>query len=230
MKSIANILALTILISCGQAQNSEQTTSNVNKIVVEEVLQTSAYTYLYGQYNSEKAWVATIKMEASVGDTYYFDDGLEMVDFKSDELDRTFASVIFLEEVKSDPEMLRSNIKKTASPHSENLPAPGKTKKVEQTEGGISIAELFANKKDYADKVVKIKGEVVKVSRKIMGVNWIHIQDGTDHEGDNDLTITSDMDTQVGTIITVEGKITLDKDFGAGYFYKVILEEGKIVE
>jgi hypothetical protein len=32
----------------------------------------------------------------------------------------------------------------------------------------------------------------------------------------------------VGDNITIEGKVTLDKDFGYGYFYNVLLEEGKI--
>ncbi len=52
-----------------------------------------------------------------------------------------------------------------------------------------------------------------------MGKNWIHLQDGTEHSGDNDLTIASQMEVKAGDIITFEGKITLDKDFGSGYFY-----------
>jgi len=35
---------------------------------------------------------------------------------------------------------------------------------------------------------------------------------------------------QVGDVVTFEGVITLDKDFGAGYFYKVIMEEAVLVK
>ncbi len=101
---------------------------------------------------------------------------------------------------------------------------------ISQAEGGITIAELLANKDKYANKVVKIRGEVKKYNSKIMGKNWIHIQDGTGNPGENDLTITSAMEVKVGDIVIMEGKIILDKDFGSGYFYKIIMEEGKVVE
>ncbi len=100
----------------------------------------------------------------------------------------------------------------------------------EQPDTIITIAELFANKDDYANKTVKVKGEVKKFNSKIMGKNWIHIQDGTEHLGENDLTVTSQMEAKKGDIIIIEGKIILDKDFGSGYFYKIIMEDGKIVE
>ncbi len=104
------------------------------------------------------------------------------------------------------------------------------TEVIDPVEGGITIAELFANKDKYANKTVKIRGEVKKYNSKIMGKNWIHIQDGTSYSGENDLTVTTTMETKVGTIITIEGKIILDKDFGSGYMYKIIMEEGKVIE
>jgi hypothetical protein len=75
---------------------------------------------------------------------------------------------------------------------------------------------------------VKIRGAVTKFNPDIMQTNWIHIQDGSDFDGKYDLTITSDQLVETGLIITVEGKITLDKDFGYGYFYEVLMEEAKI--
>ncbi len=106
---------------------------------------------------------------------------------------------------------------------------PKKTN-INQTDGTITLAELFANKDTYANKTIKIRGEVKKYNSKIMGKNWIHIQDGTEYLGENDLTITSQMEVKTGDVVTIEGKITLDKDFGSGYFYKIIMEEGKIME
>ncbi len=104
------------------------------------------------------------------------------------------------------------------------------TENPNQAEGTITLAELFANKTNYANKKVVIRGEVKKYNSKIMGKNWIHIQDGTEYMGENDLTITSQMEVKTGDVVTMEGKITLDKDFGSGYFYKIIMEEGKIME
>lgn len=102
--------------------------------------------------------------------------------------------------------------------------------KLDPAQGGITIAGLFENKNNYSGKVVKIRGKITKVNPAIMGKNWIHLQDGTEFNGQFDLTITSDLELQPGSIITIEGKIVLDKDFGYGYSYAVLMEEGKLVE
>jgi hypothetical protein len=101
--------------------------------------------------------------------------------------------------------------------------------KVEAAEGGITIAELFANREKYNGKKVLIKGEVVKANLEIMNKNWFHIQDGT-ADGENfDLTITSlENDIEVGSIVTFEGMIILNKDFGHGYSYEVLMEDAVV--
>lgn len=102
--------------------------------------------------------------------------------------------------------------------------------KTESVPGGITIAALFSDKKNYSGKTVKIRGKVTKVNPSIMGKNWVHLQDGTEFEGLFDLTMTSDFVPELGSVITVEGKIALDKDFGYGYAYPVLMEEGKLVQ
>jgi hypothetical protein len=99
--------------------------------------------------------------------------------------------------------------------------------KVQPCDGCISIKDLLANKKDYSGKAVKVSGQVTKFNPSIMGKNWIHIQDGTEFNGDFDLTITTDKSVTVGETITYEGIVSLDKDFGYGYFYKILLEGGE---
>ena len=93
----------------------------------------------------------------------------------------------------------------------------------------ITIGRLLADKKSFSGKTIKVKGVVTKVNEEIMDRNWIHIQDGTEAEGNYDLTVTSDQKVTVGETVTFEGKIALDKDFGYGYFYNVLMEEGKII-
>jgi len=61
-----------------------------------------------------------------------------------------------------------------------------------------------------------------------MGKNWIHIQDGTDYKGSFDLAITSAISVMVGDTLTFEGKITLDKDLGYGYFFDVLMEDAQV--
>ncbi|MDX2443209.1 MAG: hypothetical protein QNK30_05365, partial [Bacteroidales bacterium] len=60
--------------------------------------------------------------------------------------------------------------------------------------------------------------------------NWIHLQDGTDYQGLFDLTVTSASEVEVGAIISVEGVVALNRDFGYGYTYDIIVEEAKVLK
>jgi len=167
-------------------------------------------------------------MQANPGETYYYTGGFEMKDFESKELGRTFPSVFFLEAVSLNPDIQANG--PMVEPHSSGkLNVPKQEVTVKPAEGGITIAELFARKDSYAGKTVKIRGQVTKYNASIMKKNWVHIQDGSEYSGKFDLTVTTDMETNVGEVITVEGKVALDKDFGYGYAYDVILEESKIL-
>jgi len=101
---------------------------------------------------------------------------------------------------------------------------------IEPAQGGITISELYKNKKDYSGKSVKVKGKVTKVNPAIMGKNWIHLQDGTEFDGQFDLTVTSDVIPETGNTIIIEGIVALDKDFGYGYAYPLLIEEAKIIQ
>jgi hypothetical protein len=68
---------------------------------------------------------------------------------------------------------------------------------------------------------------VVKYNPEIMGKNWIHLRDGSGSAADNtnDILVTSGVQVKVGDVVTVKGTVRTDKDFGAGYAYKVIIED-----
>jgi hypothetical protein len=55
-----------------------------------------------------------------------------------------------------------------------------------------------------------------------MGRNWVHIQDESGAEFD--LTVTTNEQVQLGQMVNMEGILAVNKDFGAGYYYKVIVE------
>ena len=101
--------------------------------------------------------------------------------------------------------------------------------KVVPCDGCITIARLIENRKSLSGKIIKVKGQVTKYNPSIMGKNWVHIQDGTEFQGGFDLTITTEEQVKVGETAIIEGKLALDKDFGYGYSYNVLLEEGKVV-
>ena len=111
------------------------------------------------------------------------------------------------------------------------MPKPKTTQNeisVEPAKDGIQIAELYKNMSNYNGETVRIRGQVVKVNEAILHRNWIHLQDGSEFEGKFDLTVTMEALPNVGEIITIEGKVALNKDFGAGYTYDMIVEEAVI--
>jgi len=107
-----------------------------------------------------------------------------------------------------------------------SAPKAGSIKKAESG----TVAEIIGKRASLGGKPVTFRGKVMKFSPMIMGKNWIHVQDGS---GDatsksNDLTITT-MDTaKVGDVVVVNGKVAVNKDFGAGYSYEIIIEDAKI--
>ena len=127
-------------------------------------------------------------------------------------------------------ETITANQPATGMSHMADAKAAKEDIKIEPSEGVTPLSDLFENKKNYSGKTIKIKGKITKVNPSIMGKNWIHIQDGTSFEDQYDLTVTSDFIPEVGSIITVEGKIALDKDFGYGYAYPILMEEGKLIQ
>jgi len=63
-----------------------------------------------------------------------------------------------------------------------------------------------------------------------MGRNWVHIQDGTSAGKYFDLTITTQDVVETGDVVVFSGKVVLNKDFGAGYQYDLIMEEAVLAK
>lgn len=194
--------------------------SEEHKVVVEEVLSTTKYSYLNVSEAGEKFWIAIAKRDVNLGDTYYYKGGLLKRNFYSKEFNRTFETVYLVSNIwkKPDGSALEEAVAQQAG-HSPNLDVGT----IEPVEGSIKLSELFANKSNYNGKVVKVTGKIVKVNPMIMNRNWLHLQDGS---GDDlDLTITTSENVPLGAVVSIEGTITLDKDFGAGYRYDIIMED-----
>ena len=90
------------------------------------------------------------------------------------------------------------------------------------------MADVFARRHSLSNKVVTVHGRVVKFSKEIMGKNWIHLRDGTGAKGSNDVTITTQAITARGALVTAKGTAAVDRDFGFGYHYPLLIEDAKI--
>jgi len=97
-------------------------------------------------------------------------------------------------------------------------------------EAPATVASINQNKASLAGKNVKAAGKVVKVNNGIMGRNFVHIQDGTGDAGagTNNLIVTSKQTAKVGDQISISGIAVLNRDFGSGYMYPLLIEEATI--
>lgn len=237
MKRILFFAIVVFWSSCEPRQgksveDAPPNSSGMNEIVVQEVIQATSYTYVKAQENGLEVWIAIPKSEVKTGNTYYYDGAkaMEMKAFKSKDLDRTFESIYFLGGIYDTPE--KSGKTPAMAPDDANHKKKESTKKEELTiqkeEGIVSISKLYENTADYENKRIKVKGLVTKYNPNIMGKNWVHIQDGTGDKSGFDLTITTNDVVGMSEIVTFEGLIILNKDFGAGYKYDLIMEEATL--
>ena len=124
---------------------------------------------------------------------------------------------------------------KTESGGSVGQIAPATEIKVEKAAGenGYTVGEVFTDSTKLDGKTIRVQGKVVKFSPNIMGKNWIHLQDGSGDplKNTHDLVITTSAEAPKGKdVITIEGIVRANKDFGSGYSYVVMVEEAKIIQ
>jgi len=93
-----------------------------------------------------------------------------------------------------------------------------------------TVASLYKDKTGLAGKTVSAQGKVVKVNNGIMGRNFLHVQDGSGKaaDGNHDLIVTSTQTAAVGDQVTVSGVVAVNRDFGAGYSYPLLIEQATI--
>jgi hypothetical protein len=94
--------------------------------------------------------------------------------------------------------------------------------------GTKSVESLNQNKATLAGQTVSAQGKVVKVNNGIMGRNFVHVQDGTGDASNNNLIVTSKQTAAVGDQVSVSGVVAVNRDFGSGYSYPLLIEEATI--
>jgi hypothetical protein len=205
-----------------------------------ETLDASSYTYVRFETPDGEVWAAVPQARLEIGAQVVIANPQPMSNFESKTLGRKFDTIYFgtlVDQGASSP-----MAKGGANPHGSKQGGMGKVVSDSEASAapievakaggatGRTVAELHAEMGDLDGKAVALRGKVVKYSAGIMGRNWIHLQDGTGDAtaGTNDITVTSSATTAVGETILVQGTVAVDKDFGAGYRYAVIVEDASL--
>ena len=201
-----------------------------------ETMNSGGYTYVFMDTGQDQRWVAALETPVQVGDVVQTDEGMAMTGFTSKTLGRTFNVVYFVSGLQnlsgsSQPPAQAAGEMPPGHPDiSSGGQAASAAVDVAAYEEGKDIAYVYANKSELAGQPITLRGKVVKYNSGILGWNFIHIQDGSGDAGasSNDLIVTSKAETAVGDVVVLSGTIVLDKDFGAGYSYPVLLEDASI--
>ena len=207
-------------------------TSLSGKVV--ETMDASGYTYVLVDIGSKKVWVAATRFPIKVGDSVATTQGMPMQNYHSKTLNRDFDLVYFtgsltVNGVEPATQSKPSDIPKNHPPITgASAVAKVDLSGIKRAEGGKTVEEIFADKQNLSGRQVKVRGKVVKYNPMIMGKNWIHIKDGTGAEGNNDLLVTTSSAAKVGDTVLVTGSLSINKDFGAGYKYAVLIEDAKL--
>jgi hypothetical protein len=199
-----------------------------------ETMNAASYTYVLVDTGTQKLWAAAPQFAVKTGDSIAVADGMPMRNYHSQTLKRDFDVVYFTGTVTLNGKSPADADAAIELPKN-HPPIAGFSAKpaidlsgIKKAEGGKSIAEIYAGKVELRGKPVKVRGKVVKYNAAILGKNWLHIQDGTGSAGSNDLAVTTAAKAKVGDTVLVTGAVAIDRDFGSGYRYSLILEDAKV--
>jgi hypothetical protein len=245
MRSAVILALATVVLGCSVEATEDPPvaqSADRNRIAgtVLETLDASSYTYVRFETTDGEAWAAVPQVRLEIGSQVAVANPRLMSNFESKTLGRVFETIYFgtLEGQGAASAMAKGGanphglspggMEDVVSAHDANAEPIDLAKAEGAT--GRTVAELYAESSDLSGKAVAVRGKVVKYSAGIMGRNWIHLQDGTGDAsaGTHDITVTSSGTAAVGDIVLVEGTVAVDKDFGAGYRYAVIVEDASM--
>ena len=232
-------LMLALVSTNGQAQAGAPAAARLGSKTftgkVVETMNAATYTYVLVDTGREKLWAAGPQTPMKVGDSVTVTQGMPMTKYHSKTLNQDFDVVYFTGQLQGSgpPAVAGSRAGTLPAGHPPIGGAAAKPKidvtGIQKARGGQTIQEIFADKAKLNGKAVTVRGKVVKYNSMIMDKNWLHIQDGTGTAGSNDLPLTTRSSAKVGDTVLITGNVSLDRDFGFGYKFPVILEDANVV-
>jgi len=207
-----------------------------------EIKPAMGYKYLKIDENGTTVWVAIANAPVNVGDKVGYDKKTVMKNFKSKTLNQEFkeiffASDVYLPQKATGPKSMKDllGLGSTAKdPHAgmgigmSPQPVDEKPAKPFVKKDAYTVEEVHMWRKNLKGQTITLEGTVFKVSKGIMKRDWVHLGDGTGNEKKltDDLVFTAPTSTiKAGDKVLAKGTVAVDKDFGYGYFYPVIIEK-----
>ena len=225
-------LAICLLATASFALAAAPTTTVKGTVL--EVKDVESYTYLRLKTDTGITWAAVSLAPVSKGASVKLENVMVMRDFESKTLRKTFPEILFgtLAGVgaaqAASTSLPAGHPPMTAAKAGVDAPVAPVAKAVGAN--ARTVAEIVKQSAKLKDKPVLVRGKVVKYNAGIMGKNWVHLRDGSGSEADgsNDILVTTTQLAKVSDVVSVQGVVRTNKDFGAGYVYAVLIEDAKL--
>ena len=238
---LAALVALATSVTLAQAAGDDPATPPSQPVdpesravagTVVSTMNVSNYTYVEIDTGEGIVWAAGPTTELTEGDLVFVRDPGPMRNFHSASLNRSFDLIYFGSAFQVHDRGFTTQTDPSERPPGEMKEAAVEITGIERAEGGETIGAIFERKAELVGREVTVRGKVVKSNAGILGRNWIHLRDGTSGpEGNDDLTVTSPSTTtaaEVGDTVLVRGTVVLEKDFGYGYRYDLLIEDATV--
>jgi hypothetical protein len=231
-KSIFILFICTLLvISCNTMAEKKQKQGNSvtgdGKVIY--TVDGAGYTFMELKSDKGTFWAATRQTKVAVGDIVKLINPMLMKNFESKSLQRKFDEIYFADGIVVNG---KKDAKKTVSPHGNMGMSGGNghmadnvdldVSKVQKAKDGVTVSEILSSPEKYKDKEVVLNVMITKFLPEIMGHNWLHLKDASSN---THLAAITDEKFKKGDVALIKGKVVLDKDFGHGYKYKVLLDK-----
>lgn len=211
-------LALTIVLSV-RVSNADE---DVIRGIVVETMNSAGYTYIQLDRQGEKEWFAVPESLVRVGDEIQLQPGMQMGEYTSKTLGRTFDKIVFSGGV--------SGVLKRVVTTADDIDEGSVAMTIPKAEGpnSYTVAEIFEKKDALNGKKVVVRGKVVKTSH-FEGMQWLRIVDGSGSpkRGNHKLVVITTEDVAKDDVVTVSGTVLTGKAFGA-LTYEVVVEDAQI--
>jgi hypothetical protein len=197
-----------------------------------EVKDVESYTYLRLKTKNGETWAAVGKTPVQKGSEVTLENVTVMTNFESKTLKKTFPTILFANLAGKGANASYAGNEVAAAHAGLTRSVDAGDIRVDKAKGANArtIAEIVGKAAELKDKPVLVRGKVVKFNAEIMGKNWVHLRDGSGSaaDGSNDLLVTTAGTAKVGDVVTAQGVVHTNADFGSGYTYKVLVEEATL--
>jgi hypothetical protein len=212
---------------------------------VREVIEVAQYTYLRLGTPQGEVWAAVTKAPVAMDNEVTVENPMRMEHFQSTTLGRTFDVIYFgnlptggaaasgkLPPGHPSIDGAATMFAGHGAPTSATPAGGGSGLAVPRASGSNArtIAELFSEGAKLEGKLLRVRGQVVKVTAGVLGKTYLRLRDGSSASPEQrELVVTSQAEARVGDVATFEGTLRTQVDVGIGFRYPILLSDAQVI-